>query len=131
VEAAKARNLIENPHHWIQTIQEAFDEIWTMRGRYTWLAQLLANSEIPSICDVVAEIALDKEATLLPRNMEKRSAKEKLNYVLKRLDLILRAMATSCEAIGLPKQNKKLSEPAIIKVIHFFSLNLSLLIIFY
>jgi hypothetical protein len=117
VDAAKERNYIENPRHWIQTIQEAFDEIWSMRRRYTYMAQLLATSEIPSIYEVVDTITLTKQAPLLPQNMEKKSADEKLEYVLKRLDLVLRAMATSCEAIGLPKQNQRLSESSIIDVI--------------
>jgi hypothetical protein len=119
VDAAKKAGLIEDPLMWIQTVQEAFGQIWNMRGRYRWLAQLLATSEIPRIYEVVAEIALAKEATLLPRNMETQPDQLKLNYVLTRLDLILRAMSTSCQAIGLPKQNQHLQEFQIINVINF------------
>jgi len=121
VAAAEARGLNEDPEMWVRTVEEAFGEIRSMRRKYYWLAQLIANAAIPSINTVMQRIVNLNGAPLLTQIEAQQSLEEKLGIVLPRIDKILRTLGTNCELIGLPAQNADLSEEILLQVQYFIN----------
>jgi hypothetical protein len=119
VEAAKHLGLIEDPAMWIRTINESFGELRSIRKRYYWLAQLIATSNIPAVNDVMVHVINQRAYPLIPKNKEHLKPEDKLNYVLQKLDLILRTFGKSCEVLGLTAQNDRLKEAELINVNNF------------
>jgi hypothetical protein len=116
VEVAEQMNLIEDPAMWIRTINESFGELKTIRKRYFWLAQLIATSSIPAVVRVIKHVVTQEDYPLIPTNREHQTTEQKMDYVLKRLDLILRTFGKSCEEVGLSPQNCEMEEAEFIEV---------------
>jgi hypothetical protein len=123
VKAAQHLGLIEDPAMWIRTINESFGELRSIRKRYFWLAQLIATSNIPAVYDVMIHVVTQRNYPLIPKNKEHHSTEQKMNYVLKRLDYILRTFGKSCKELGLSAQNGNLDDDALINVNNFWYMN--------
>jgi hypothetical protein len=108
VAAAKARGLIEDSQIWVDTILEALCSITTLRRRISWVAVLFANANITDAADVLEKVIADHRKFLTPRSMQRRSLDDIRQFVLLRMEYILRLQGvdpgnfdTCCDSLGL------------------------------